>query len=663
MLRLALITRSNASRTALRGVDRTTLLIGALYLALYVMLDWLSYARPLYAIGITPWNPQAGLTLAFLLVSGSRWLPLTVVAAFITDRLLHSHSVSPAITVASALWIGIAYGAIAATMRHWRLATPIATAIDAARMATISVAGTLLAAAGYVGLFVVGGELQTNDALRAIARYWVGDLNGVLAVTPLLIYALDWRERIKSLRNRRWEISAQLASIILVLSAIFALPAADQLRFFYLLFVPVIWIALRWSWAGAMLGVLAIQTGLLIAANADLSTARFIDLQFLMLTLSLTGLLLGAVVAERAGVLRQVAMREAEQRALLAMAPDAVLAVNASDEIQIANAAALELFGEHAAAHEGRRLNKLLPGLNLDNAAGRVTLEGRRPDGSSFPAEIAWAHLDAPANAGFLVTVRDATDRRRAEEQLRERDAALARAMRFAIAGELASALAHELNQPITALVSYLRASEIMAAQREGDEERLQTTLAKAAEEAIRASQVLRRLRDFYQGGAVKREAISIPSVCHAVVSAFQDRLRRADASLSVTVEPALPNMEGDATQLEIVVHNLLANAIDAVAQISDQPRRIELSASCDGHMLMIRVEDSGPGIPTDVAGKLFEPFVTSKPDGMGLGLAISRSLIRARGGDLSCSPSERLGGASFTVRLPTKVPSDAPAI
>ena len=111
------------------------------------------------------------------------------------------------------------------------------------------------------------------------------------------------------------------------------------------------------------------------------------------------------------------------------------------------------------------------------------------------------------------------------------------------------------------------------------------------------------------------------------------------------------------------LIDGSFANAIDAVAQVTDQPRRIELCASRDDHMITIRVEESGPGIPTDVAGQLFEPFVTSKPDGMGLGLAISRSLIRARGGELSCSPSETLGGASFTVRLPTTIPSDALAM
>jgi two-component system sensor kinase FixL len=329
----------------------------------------------------------------------------------------------------------------------------------------------------------------------------------------------------------------------------------------------------------------------------------------------------------------------------------------------MANPAAIRLFGVRANAQQKTPLAALLPGIELEFPAGRATLDGRRDDGSTFPAEIAWARLDPPANEGFLVTVRDATDRRRAEEQLRERDAALARAMRFAVAGELASALAHELNQPITALVSYLQASEILSTHFVSEDGRLQTTLSKAAQEALRASEVLRRLRNFYQGGALKLETVQVPAACHAVVRAFQDRLRRADASLVMRLDPSIPEVQGDSTQLEIVLHNLLANAIDAVTQVERSSRRIELYAAHADGMVTLRVEDSGPGVAPDVAQKLFEPFVTSKPDGMGLGLAISRSLIRARGGELSCAPSRTLGGASFTVRLPIEIPTDTTLI
>jgi two-component system sensor kinase FixL len=120
-----------------------------------------------------------------------------------------------------------------------------------------------------------------------------------------------------------------------------------------------------------------------------------------------------------------------------------------------------------------------------------------------------------------------------------------------------------------------------------------------------------------------------------------------------------LPKLAADATQLEIVLHNLLSNAIDAVTQVARASRHIEVHAEHADGCLVVRVEDSGPGIAPEVAQKLFEPFVTSKPDGMGLGLGISRSLVRARGGELSYEPSQRLAGACFIVRLPLERPSE----
>lgn len=494
--------------------------------------------------GITPWNPQAGVTVAFLLLFGARWWPLPALAALLAALLVRPIAAPLPLLLVTSLWIGAGYGALALMLRCWDLAAPIRTTVAAARMAAIGILGTLLVAVGYVGLFVLAGDVSMADAVGGTARYWVGDLNGVLPIAPLAIYAIDWRRRLRTLQQHRWEILAQFAAVALMLLITFLLPAADQLRFFYLLFVPIIWIALRWRWPGAMLAVLAIQIGLLVVAETRVATARFIDLQFLMLTLTLAGLLLGSVVEER----------------------------------------------ERAAA------------------------------------------------------------------QLRERDAALARAMRFAVAGELASALAHELNQPITALVSYLRASAILADGSVGADDRLQATLGKAVHEGIRASEVLRRLRDFYQGGAVKTETIQVSSLCNAVAAAFEDRARRADATLSVVVDAATSTLQADGTQLEIILHNLVANALDAVAQ-SPQPRRVRIEASQGAQAVRLSVEDSGPGIPGDLAGKLFEPFVTSKVDGMGLGLAISRSLIRARGGELSLEHSRLLGGAAFIVLLPLDLP------
>ena len=629
--------------------------IALLYIALHVLVTWGSYVRPQFSMAITPWSPQTGVLLAFLIFCGSRWIPAVVVAIFVSEWSVRGAPQGVLALLLTALWVASAYGALAKALESLNLTGQLGTAKQAFGFAATAALGTFVTAVVYVYAFLLSGELATTDALPAFTRYWIGDLNGVLCVTPLLVLLRTGRLQLRSFAPHRWEIVLQFAAVMGILCLIFMLPAPAQLRFFYLLYLPIIWIALRWSWPGALTAVLIVQLALLVAAETGFSTARFIDIQFLLLTVTLTGLLLGAIEAERAKILQQVRMREAEQRALLAMAPDAVLAVDTRGDVRVANAAATRMFGARAAT-EPLALERLIPKISLESAEGSVTLEGRKEDGSTFPAEVAWARLDAPANEAYLVTVRDATDRRLAQEQIRERDAALARAMRFAVAGELASALAHELNQPITALVSYLRASEILAARGAGNDERLNTTLNKAASEAIRASKVLRQLRDFYQGGAHKTEDVNVSAVCEGVVNAFQERLRRDEVSLSLQLQPDLPNVQCDGTQLQIVLHNLMTNALDAVMNGPAGQRRIYVSAAAIRESIVVTVEDSGTGIPAAIAQQLFEPFTTSKSDGMGLGLAISRSLMRARGGELAFVRSFSLGGAAFIMTIPLAV-------
>jgi C4-dicarboxylate-specific signal transduction histidine kinase len=183
-------------------------------------------------------------------------------------------------------------------------------------------------------------------------------------------------------------------------------------------------------------------------------------------------------------------------------------------------------------------------------------------------------------------------------------------------------------------------------------DDRLADTLKKAVQEAIRASDVMRRLRNFYQGNTGKYRPVNLASLCDAASVSFRDRLQRAGARLVTRVDSSLPDVSADATQIEIVLHNLLTNAIDSVAHVPAGSRLIEVEAARVGNEVALRVEDSGPGLAEDIAERLFEPFMTSKPDGMGLGLAISRSLLRAGAGELSFEKS-RLGGAAFIVRLP----------
>lgn len=525
---------------------RDVVLPVAAYVLLYVALAWLSYARPLLRPEITPWNPQTGLTVAFLLLYGPRFWPVAVVAAFLSGLLVPAKDVAVPLMLVTCVLSGSVYGALAAVLRRFDLAGSLPSASASGRMAVATVIASCIVAVGYVGIFVAAGEVSTGDAWGGIARHGLADSNGILMLTPLIVLFAHGRERVGLLRNNWREAVVQGAAVLITLVVLFFLPASDQLRFFYLLFVPIIWIALRWRIRGALLAVLAIQMGLIFAARVGIHTPLFIDLQVLLLALTLTALLLGAVVAESTAILHR----------------------------------------------------------------------------------------------------------------LRERDAELARATRFAVAGELTSALAHELNQPITALVSYLRASDILASRHADVDPQLRSTLEKSMNEAMRASDVLRKLRDFYRGGAVKREHIDIAALSARLTAAFEENLRVANATLVSTIDSTVPAVEGDITQLEIVLHNLIANAIDAVARSPSAQRRIELHATRSADELVLMVEDSGPGIAPEVSREIFEPFVTTRPGGMGLGLAISRTLAQARGGELSFGRSSTLGGACFKLRLPIEAPA-----
>lgn len=211
------------------------------------------------------------------------------------------------------------------------------------------------------------------------------------------------------------------------------------------------------------------------------------------------------------------------------------------------------------------------------------------------------------------------------------------------------------MNQPITALVSYLRASEILAAPLVSKDQRLDATLAKAVGEAIRASDGLRRLRDFYQGGNPKNEEVSIQACCATVARAIESRLHSERVALEIDVEPNVPTILSDAIQLQIVLHNMLSNAIDALAAKGASDRRIALHIGSQSGQIELSVEDSGDAVAPEALPALFEPFNTTKVDGMGLGLAISRSLVRSLAGELIYERSARLGGACFRLTLPVE--------
>ncbi|HEY4446650.1 MAG TPA: MASE1 domain-containing protein [Steroidobacteraceae bacterium] len=630
-------------------------LLGTGYLVAYVALDAVSYVQPLLKLGITPWNPDAGLTLAFLLLRGWRQVPWTAAAALLAELIVRDAPAPLLASLGASAVIAAGYGGLAFALTHLGFDRLLASPRAALLFSLGAALTALVVASGYAAAFFLAGALPGNSAVAAIARNWVGDLNGVLTLTPLLLAGPTAAARVwPALRAHRGLVAAQAAVLGCVLWLVFRTRPLGDLPLVYVLFAPVVWITLRWGVIGAALATLLIQIGLMAGAAPRLDASSLIEIQFFLVTLALTALLLGAVLAERSNALARVAQSEAEQRALLATAPDAVLATSLAGHITSANLAAQKLFNVAGPQIVGTALSGWFPTLLLTDGVERRRLGGVRADGEPFPAEIACVRLDPPARAGYLLIARDMTDHDRALTQLRERDTALSRAMRFALAGELATAMTHELNQPITALVSYLKALEILAAPLETHDSRLVETLRKATRESLRASDVLRRLRDFYRSGAVNATVIDVEALVAEVLSAFAERAARLGAE--VTREMRITReVSADRIQLQMVLHNLVVNALDAVADVAIGSRRVHVTVATHRENLQVCVSDTGRGVLPEIQGRLFEPFVTSKLDGMGLGLAISRTLLRSQGGELRLDASGT-EGTRFAVELPLTV-------
>jgi two-component system sensor kinase FixL len=636
-------------------IDRNDVLLSLAYVAAYVAMDGLSYVQPLLKLGITPWNPQAGLTLAFLLTRGWRRAPYVAAAALIAELLVRGSAGAPVAVVVACVTIALGYGGLALFLSRYGRRSLLDTRRGAVAFSVAAVGGTLAIAIAYVAPFVAADALPLGSSGYAVARYWVGDLNGILTVTPLLLKLRPSRlhETLEIALDRSMLIFAQAVALSLTIWLVFGARPTENLQFEYALFAPVAWITLTWGVVGASLATLVMQIGLMAGAESGLRVGALFEIQFLLMTLGLTALLLGAVLAERARALERVAASESEQRALLAAAPDAVLATDASGRIVSANPAAATLLRLPVPQLVGSRVERWIPGIDPASKDGRARVSGARADDTRFPAEVAWVRLEPPARRGTLLIVRDSTERETAAAQLRERDTALARAMRFAVAGELATALTHELNQPITALVSYLRAVEILSMSAESSDPRLKDTVHKAMREAMRASDVLRRLRDFYRTGTAQLGELDVASTVDEVVSSFRERAARLRVVTSVDLG-ALPRTTADRTQLQMVLHNLVANALDVLAKAPAERRRLAITGRVANGTLSIAVTDTGTGVSADVADQLFEPFVTDKPDGMGLGLAISRSLMRSQGGELRLESTGE-DGTCFVVELPVR--------
>jgi signal transduction histidine kinase len=521
----------------------------AVYVVAYVSLDWVSYIHPIATYGITPWNPQSGLSLALLLLYGLRLAPALFVAAAAADVAVRALE-SPLVVTALSLTLALGYTALAAgLLRLLRFDPRLRTLRDLSVFCVAAAVGTMAIAACYILAHRALGLIGWEQFGSSLLRFWVGDLIGIVVTTPfLLLHAHRSGER--GAEPSLPSVEGRLQGIVLLatLGAVFFLGERETSRYLYVLFLPLLWICARRGFRGATLALIVTQVGVIVAVQVSgYSAMTVVELQLFMLVLAFGALFLGMAVSER----------QRTQAALIAR-----------------------------------------------------------------------------------------------EVELRDKQADLERALRHAAAGEMASALAHELNQPLSAVASYLRACELMLKDPAAYRERLSQTMARAGDEARRAGNVVKELREFYRSGTGQLEAVAVRDLVERAIEPLRNRIERHAVDLRIDCEADTQNVYVDRMQIATVLQNLVGNAIDSMVSAGTSERRVSIEAKRhDPRFVRIAVRDTGPGIAADIAAQMFRPFKTTKPQGMGLGLALSRSIVEGHGGRIWLEPAD--GGACFALTLP----------
>lgn len=510
--------------------------IGLFYLASYVLLDWISYVHPISSFGITPWNPPPGLSFALVILFGPRFLPWLFVAPLCADALVRQFPLPMWAEIVAAMIVGGGYalGAGVLISRRVSFDPGFTHKRDLLLLMAAAASAAAVVALGYVALVVAIGLMAPPQFSAAVLRYWIGDVIGIAVVTPVIL-VLFTRRRV---HLPVWEIAFLVAALGV---ALWLIVGVEQFSFqlFYLLFVPVIWCAVRFGLEGVAVGLAVTQIGLMAAIHlsgqSDIDVVAF---QALMIVLAVTGLAVGVLVREQ----------------------------------------------------------------------------------------------------------------QRTQHQLRLQQEAIARVMRLGSMGELAAALAHELNQPLTAIGNYARLARDAAGADTADLPTVVEASAKAVEQVDRAAQVVRRIREFVRLGRCDSEAVALSSIAAQVQALVGPELEHTGILLEVRCGDVAP-VAVDSVQIQQVLLNLVRNAADSIVHAGRYDGRIEIvAAAAEPGFVRVSVVDNGPGFDPALMADVLSPFTTTKADGMGLGLALSRSIVEAHRGRLWVGGDAAGAVVSFTL-------------
>jgi C4-dicarboxylate-specific signal transduction histidine kinase len=509
------------------------------FLGLLLLLDWATYVPSFAPLGITPWNPSIGLALGFVLVKGPAYLPLLALGTLLSDLLVRGLPLPLSSLLVEVAAVSVVY--MFGLWLLWRSKPPFDPALGSmqdlqrlAVFATVSAAGV---AAAYVGGLVWGGNLPADEFLASALRYWVGDTIGIMVVTPFMLLLVRSGRRPMLTR----EFVASLALVLVSVLVVFLPEHRLQTQLFYVLFLPIVWIALRSGLEAVSTALLVMQVAIMVVLHAGKQDAvNVTEVQAFLLVLVCAGLAIGVLIRER----------------------------------------------------------------------------------------------------------------QRSEENVRLQQAAIAKAARLGSMDRLTTSIAHEINQPLTAIGNYSKAAVRALDQTPADIGSARDAAVKAAGQVARASAVIEHLRNLFILGRAELAPAPVSLLIEESIELVRPELARASVRIETEIARGVPDVMVDLLQAEQLVTNLLRNAIEAMRDTPAPKRRIRVTASGHGPAeVEIRISDSGPGFPAGFRLATNVPNLTTKPEGLGIGLTLCHSIVEAHGGRMSISEAGVPGTVSFTLK------------
>ncbi len=519
-------------RDSMRSLSVHKIVSLALYCVFFIILQEATNFFPLARLAASPWSPETGLTVAAGVLLGWLVIPLAMLCHIIADSMTRG---APFLTVEfpASLLYALAYAGPGLIVRKWLQEFGHESIRFLMRFITLTLIAAFTFAASQAGLAVLIRNVPVEELVSPAFTLAVGDIIGILTVSPVFLLALRDENILGYMRQHVVALLLCVLAIVLISLFVFGLDSTDDFKFFYLLFVPVVALAVVLGLSGAIAAVLITDTSMMaIIYWREISPSTATELQLLMISLSVTGLVLGTIVHER-GIFKQALILS--------------------------------------------------------------------------------------------------------QERLSESQSLLLHSSRVSVVSEMTTALAHELNQPLSAIKTYLRAIQRVQGRTGSDPAEIQHLLDETVAQVDHAGGLISKTRKFLKRGATPVRKSNLRHIISTSLALMEAELRLAHIETVLQLPKAMPPVWASEIEIQQVIINLLRNAKDAVAAKKGGERSITLSVGQmpQPGLVRIAITDTGVGVPEELRSQLFQPFATSKKDGLGLGLALCRSIVTTHGGDI----------------------------